>query len=395
MGTALKKRHPMPINRDVLVWARDRVRLSQAAAAAAAGISLDQLQQWELGPKIPTVKQARKLAEVYERPFLEFFSRERPPVKAPELVPDFRMQKDAEEPTEQYELILIQSEAEEIRLNALDLYELVGEKPPVLPAAIYASVTDDAEHVAAKARAILKLSFEQQMSLKSKDRDKFVSIIRKCFEMAGILVTKNSGLIHFGARGVCFYADTLPVIIFSNESPAAQAFTLAHELAHIVLKQSAISGPPGSSSSSSKRIEDWCDAFAAAFLVPKSLLESIFTRPDSPALTITDQELDRLAKKFAISEHAMLVRLVNLGYVRPNYYWAVKRPQFLAREAQFKSRARSKYYGSRYRTSRGDLFTGLVLEAWSNRSITNHTASELMGIKNIAHLDAIRDRFHE
>jgi Zn-dependent peptidase ImmA (M78 family)/transcriptional regulator with XRE-family HTH domain len=395
MSAALKKRKLIPINPDILVWARDRVRLSQVAAADAAGVRLDQIQQWERGPKTPTVKQARKLADVYERPFLEFFSAERPDLSAPELVPDFRMHRDAEEPTEQYELILIQSEAEEIRLNAIDLYEVVGEPQPALPTAIYATLEDDPEAIAARARAILKLSVEQQVTLKAKDRDGFVSIIRKAFEDAGILVTKNSGLAHFGARGMCFYADILPIIVFSNEAPSAQAFTLAHELAHIVLKQSAISGPPGSAPAASKRIEDWCDAFAAAFLIPKEALEMLLKKPGTPALTIPDQVTASLAKRFAISEHAMLVRLVNLGYVRANYYWSVKRPQFLAREAQFKSGGRSKYYGSRFRTSRGDLYTGLVLEAWSNGAITNHTASQLMGIKNIAHLDAIRDRFHE
>ena len=91
----------------------------------------------------------------------------------------------------------------------------------------------------------------------------------------------------------------------------------------------------------------------------------------------------------------MLVRLVNLGYVRASFYWSIRREEFLAEESQYKSRGRSKYYGSRYRTSRGDLYTGLVLEAWSNGMITNHSAAEFMGIKNLAHLDAIRERFRE
>jgi Zn-dependent peptidase ImmA (M78 family) len=220
--------------------------------------------------------------------------------------------------------------------------------------------------------------------------------MRTAFEAAGILVTKNSGLAHLGARGICFYAEPLPIIAFTNEAPNGQVFTLAHELAHIALKQSAISGPPGSSATASgKKIEEWCDAFAAAFLVPRALLARELPRPESPAAQISDFELDRISKRFAISQHAMLIRLVNLGYVRASYYWNVKRPQFIAREAAFKAGGRAKYYGSRFRTSRGDLYTGLVLEAWSNGAITNHTASELMGIKNFAHLDAIRDRFHE
>ncbi len=393
MAAALKKRQPMPINREALVWARDRVRLSQEAAALAAGVTEDQIKAWEAGPKVPTVKQARKLAEVYDRPFLEFVTTSRPTVKALELVPDFRMHRGVQEPTEQYGLILIQSEAEEIRLNALDLYELLGEQPPMLPASFFATITDSAESVAARTREILKLAHSDQLGLLAKDKYKFVGVLRKKIEAAGILVTKNSGLAHFDARGLCFFATPLPIVIFSNESPSAQAFTIAHELAHVVLKQSGISGPPGGAAPSAKRIEDWCDAFAGAFLIPAETLGSFIEKPSRPAPAIDDETLNSIARRYAVSPHAMLIRLIHLGYVQASYYWKVKRPLFVAQESQFEGSGRSEYYGSRYRTSRGDLYTGLVLDAWSSGVITNHSASEFMGIKNISHLDAIRDRF--
>jgi len=393
MPTAAKKRHEMPINGDVLVWARERVHLNHDDAAAGAGVTPERLRDWERGESVPTVKQARKLAAVYDRPFLEFFSRERPPVKALETIPDFRTQKGVDIPKEDYELFLIQSEAEEIRLNALDLYDLLGEQPPTLPSRFFGTINDDAEVTAARVRGILDLSIEEQITLKWKERDRFVDILRAKFEAAGILVTKNSGLIQFGSRGMCFFAQPLPIIVFSSEAPSGQAFTLAHELAHVVIKQSALSGTPGGSKPSAKRTEDWCDAFAAAFLIPANALARVYSKPATPHPRITDYELDRLAKRFAVSRHAMLIRLVNLGYVRASYYWDEMRAKFLAIEAAYKRSGRSKYYGSRYRTARGDLYTGLVLEAWSNGSITNHSAAEFMGIKNIAHLDAIRDRF--
>jgi hypothetical protein len=71
----------------------------------------------------------------------------------------------------------------------------------------------------------------------------------------------------------------------------------------------------------------------------------------------------------------------------------VKKPLFDAQEANYKSFARSKYYGSRYRSSLGNLYTGLVIEAWNSGRITNHGAAEYMGIKNFEHLFDIRDNF--
>jgi len=390
---AAKIRQEMPINRDVLKWARERVGLSHDAAAEGAGVQPDQLKAWETGPKTPTVKQARKLAQVYDRPFLEFLSSERPKVKPLELVPDFRMHREAEPPEERYELLLIQSEIEEIRLNALDLFEMLGEQPPIVPDEIYASVKDDVEIVAVRARTLLQLPIEEQLALKAREKDSFVNALRLKFEAAGILVAKHSGLIQFQARGLCFYATPLPVIVFSNESPGAQAFTLAHELAHVILKISGISGVPGAASPSAKKVEDWCNAFASAFLIPSDALARFVTKLGSPLDRIEDKKLSDLAKTFAVSRHAMLIRLVNLGYVKASFYWNVKRTQFLEEEAQYKSFGRPKYYGSRYRAARGDLYTGLVLEAWANGMITNHNAAEFMGIKNITHLDAIRDQF--
>ena len=162
----------MPINSDVLVWARERVHLDRDDAAAGAGVTPERLRDWERGEKIPTVKQARKLAEVYDRPFLEFFSRELPEVKEPETIPDFRMQKGVEVPKEDYELFLIKSEAEEIRLNALDLFEILGEEPPVLPQAFFGTIEENVEMTAARARRILNLSVEEQTDLKSKEKDR-------------------------------------------------------------------------------------------------------------------------------------------------------------------------------------------------------------------------------
>ena len=89
----------------------------------------------------------------------------------------------------------------------------------------------------------------------------------------------------------------------------------------------------------------------------------------------------------------MLIRLVDLGYVESGYYWGKKRAEFLKEEEEFEGGGRAKYYGTRYRSQNGDLFTGLVMEAWDRRLITNHSAAEFMGIKNLAHLNDIRGDF--
>jgi len=385
-----------PFNGSVLRWARERVRLTPEVAAETVGVTPDQIRGWESGESVPTIKQARKLAHVYDLPFMEFLSKETPKIKPVDLVPDFRMHSGAEAPTELYELLMIQSEAEETRLNTLDLYDMLGMEPPVLPDNFYWKLSENTEVAASSVRAILQLPISEQLSRKGNDRAKFITAFRQYLERAGIITMKNSGLAAFGARGMSLFASPFPVLIFSKEAPTAQAFTLAHELGHVTLQESGISGPVGSAPSKTraKQIEDWCDAFAGAFLMPADEVEGVLHPvPSRPESAIDDGRIATVANAFCVSRHAALIRLVKLRYVTSRFYWEVKRPQFLQQEKEFKGGGRSEYYGSRYRSQRGDLYTGLVLDAWSNGMITNHNAAEFMGIKNIAHLDDIRSHF--
>ena len=214
-------------------------------------------------------------------------------------------------------------------------------------------------------------------------------------ERLGILVLKDSKLSKYGVRGLTLFTQPLPVVVYGAEAPTAQCFTLAHELGHIALQQSAISGPPTAQDarSEAERSEKWCDEFAGAFLVPAGALALIWAKPNEPQAQIGDDHLRQLANTFSISSHAMLIRLVHLGYVQRGYYWNVKRPDFLREEEEYKGGGRPAYYASRFRSSYGDLYTGLVLEAWSNGRITNHNAAELMGTKSLSHLFDIRDNF--
>jgi len=388
----------LPFNPDVFRWARERIGLPVEAVAKRVPTSVDRLVDWEDrdAERRPTVKQARRLATIYGRPFLEFFAREIPNVPDVDLVPDFRFHRTAPPEMEIVALEKIQRWAEEQRLNALDLLELVGEDAPRLPSELYATTRDDVEEVARNARNITSFPIERQFALKAAERRLLPDMLREVFSDCGVLVLRRSGLSRNRTRGICFFAEPLPIILYGNEAPGAQAFTLAHEFGHVLLRRSAISGGPrfGRVTDERKRIEGWCNRFAAAFLVPADALAQALAKPDRPQATIDDDILGGLAEQFAISRHAMLIRFVNLNYVDPNFYWRTKRPQFIREEEAFEAPfMRSKYYGSRYKNSLGDYYTGLVLEAWETGTISGHNAAEFMGIKNLEHLDAIRRNF--
>jgi len=395
-GTARKK-SDLPINPRMLRWARERAGRSVEEAATRSRVKVAQVTAWEdeHDSSVPTVRQARILAKFYDRSFLEFFRGEPPELPDPDLIPDFRLYRSADDPSQTRKLKNIQLWVEAQRTNALDLYSELGETPPTVPESLFATLAFDEEDAAARARVALKFSLEEQVGLKASERYQLPSILRRKIEATGILTLRRADLKAVRVRGFCIATYPLPVIVFGNESPAAQAFTLVHEFAHVLIKQSAISGPLPrvGGGKNERKIEEWCNQFAAAFLLPRDAVENRLARPDVPAEGIPDETLSELAQRFCVSEHAMLIRLVELRYVRASYYWNVKRPQFDKEEENYSGFGRASYYGTRYRSSLGDLYTSLVIGAWSNGRITNHNAAEYMGIKNLAHLRDVRENF--
>jgi transcriptional regulator with XRE-family HTH domain len=230
----------------MLKWAREWRGYSLEDAARRVSKKPEGIAEWESRNEDgPTVRQARALADLYERSFLEFFLSDPPPIKEPELVADFRVHRDAPNPDETRELKIIQGWAEAQRQNALDLFEKIGETPPLVPNELFVTASVDKadfNEAAENARRITKFSMIEQFGLPSSKQYELPNIIRSKLEGVGILTLRHSGLSDFDARGICIFAAPLPIIVFGSESPGAQSFTLAHELGHVVLKNSGISG---------------------------------------------------------------------------------------------------------------------------------------------------------
>jgi Zn-dependent peptidase ImmA (M78 family) len=106
-------------------------------------------------------------------------------------------------------------------------------------------------------------------------------------------------------------ADAYAPAVFVNgaHTKSAQIFTLAHELAHVWLAQSALDdADPGSLAGGQE--ERWCSAVAAEILVPLLALDQSY-RTDAPLTG----ELDRLTRRFTVSTLVILKRIREAGYL--------------------------------------------------------------------------------
>ena len=150
------------------------------------------------------------------------------------MVPDFRAHRGVDIDAENRILKDIQEWVEAQRTNALDLYQEIGEEPPIFPGHLFATVQTNVDEAAIATRDAMDFSIDFQMSLTAQQRLQFPDILRRKIERLGILTLKNNDLRELGARGMCLVEFPLPVVVFHNEAPSAQAFTLIHELAHVL-----------------------------------------------------------------------------------------------------------------------------------------------------------------
>jgi hypothetical protein len=101
-----------------------------------------------------------------------------------------------------------------------------------------------------------------------------------------------------------------------GNTKSAQMFTLAHELAHIWIGESALSSSdaahiPG------HEVERWCNEVAAELLMPLDAVKAEFSKNAD-----LNNELGRLAKRFKVSTLVVLRRLHDAGHLNQKEMWA-------------------------------------------------------------------------
>ena len=389
----MAKKNLAYINKDMLVWARSETPFANSLDQLLLRfprISLDNLKKWESGEELPSIREAKDLANIYKLPFASFFL-SKTPVKKPKRYTDRRTALGTEYGEMSYELWC---EISRICADRDTLLEFSDEDS--FPTSLIPTVneTDGVETVSDIIRSFLKLpvSFRFKKEYGSSSFNYFRNILEK----HGIIVAQISSVSLSEMKGLSIYEDQFPIIAINNKDfERAKTFSLFHEVAHLIRRSSSLCLIDDDVRNDDE--EKICDRIAAEVLMERTeftrIAASIFSREGE----WNNISLLNLADKFGVSTVAAFRRLHDLSIISEKQYYDMYRDINAAFEENIKAIEAARagkdipfYFHVRYVNSHGHLLPKMIVTAQSAGRITLGEACKIMNIKSKYYGDIAR-----
>jgi Zn-dependent peptidase ImmA (M78 family) len=359
----------------LLRWARNR-----------AGLDLDdlagrfpRLADWESGERHPTIRQLEEFAKATRTPVGYLFLPEPPTERVP--IPDFRTigSRRIEHPSPDLldTIYLCQQRQEWYR----DFARSQGDES--LRFVGSATLRNDVQETATLLRDQLGFDLEARRQMPT-----WTEALRRFIEQAdaiGVLVMVNGVVSNNNYRKLdpdefrgFALSDPLAPLVFINgaDTKAAQMFTLAHEIAHIWLGQSALSDIPPISKPTHD-VERWCNEVAAELLVPLAVLRSEIRRNEE-----LRDALDRLARRFKVSTLVILRRIHDAGVLKKEQFWRAYQQELDRLSAIAKSSGGDFYLTQAARV--GKRFARALVTSTLEGQTLHRDAFRLLGFSKLA-----------
>jgi Zn-dependent peptidase ImmA (M78 family)/transcriptional regulator with XRE-family HTH domain len=372
------------VNPKILVWARETAGFSQDEAArklisgAKATERLAALEAGELEPSRPLLV---KMAERYRRPLVAFYLTEAPD-PSPKGV-DFRTLAAVPTPEEEALLdALLRQVIVRHELVKTGLEELEEAEPLALVGS--GNIRDGVQSAVEALGAFLNVDRKDFRA--RKNYDSAFRFLRDATERAGVyvLLMGNLGSHHSNIdarsfRGFALADPIAPfVVVNENDSRSAWSFTLLHELTHIWLGQTGVSGYAGESDA-----EKFCDSVAAAFLLERSEL-AVLTETFDNDIEHNVFQIGLFAHELNVSRKMVAYNLMRVGLISQVLYRQLS-ARFDEERLAFEAERDSKTGGPDYYVVRrhriGTALIETVTRLLNSRTLTTTEAGKILGVK--------------
>lgn len=302
------------INHIILSWARKTAELSVKNAAHKLQIkdgktasAKDKLLDYENGTVAPSRSMLLRMSRVYRRPILTFYL-DKPP-RIGDRGEDFRTLPDyfIGEDNVYVDVLIRNIKARQnlVRETLIDedeelKLEFIGRN----------TVDQGIQHITQTLRDVLNLDLDE-FRAQPRYLDAF-KLLRHRAEEAGVfvLLQGNLGSHHTNIsvtafRGFALSDDIAPFIIINDrDAKSAWSFTLLHEMVHLALGQTGVSG---SGSYAEKQIEKFCSDVASEILLPSVEFKTF--QPTSLDFELIKEEISNYAFSKKISSSQIAYRL--------------------------------------------------------------------------------------
>jgi Zn-dependent peptidase ImmA (M78 family)/transcriptional regulator with XRE-family HTH domain len=378
------------VSHEILRWGRETAGLSAAEAVDRLGISdargvpaVERLLALEAGKVEPSRALLLKMAQLYRRPLVTFYM-SAPPRKG-DRGEDFRDVPDRHTDSE----ALVDALVRDIRARQRTVRDILGDDEDTQPLTFIGSMSmrDGVGAVLASIRQVLRIDLSEFRAQSSPESG--FALLRSRVEAAGIfvLLMGNLGSHHTAIdveafRGFALADDIAPFVVLNDQdAKTAWSFTLIHELAHLWLGTTGVSG-----AFADAQIEKFCNDVAGGFLLPANELPLL--RVDiATNLATTAQRIGAFAEERHLSSSMVAYSLLRAGFITEDS-WRALASQFRAqwrksrdahREGQRDRDGPSYYVVRRHRL--GSALLHFVSRSMAAGALTPTKAGQVLGVK--------------
>jgi len=364
------------VSQSVIKWAIERSGLERELIAQKLGIHTQALQGWERenGPH-PPFSKAQELAKILRIPFGYLYLKKPPSGSLP--LPDFRGFNRSYKPTN--DLLDLLNDI----LFKQDWYRDYAKesKLPTLKFVRSFELSDSIFDVAANIRLTLGITQRLRQSVSS--WTEYLSTLARQTEDSGILVMRSGVVANLSKRKLRIdelqgfaIADPIAPVVFVNsvDFTASQTFTIAHELAHIWIGQTALANADELGDSHGE-VEAFCNRVAAEVLVPSEEFLNAWKYDSVPA---GPKRIQHMARQFWVSTLVVVRRAHELGRITDDQFEQFKEAE------RAKRRKLPSSGGDYYRNlvaRMGARLTTAVLGEVNNGNLPLRDGAQLLGMK--------------
>lgn len=374
---------------DILRWARETAgydlveaarRIQLNATKASSGP--DRLAALEAGEGEPSFSLLNRMAKQYHRPLLTFYLPQVP--RKADVGQDFRTLPEKGDPAN----TLLDALLRDIKARQALVRELLEDDDDTNEVGFVASL-QPAGNVGPIADAIVEgITFDRAHYRAAQTRDAAFAYLRACAERAGVYVLLAGSLGSWQTaievsvfRGFAIADRIAPFIVINDQdAKSAWSFTLLHELAHLCIGATGVSG----GAMASAGIEKLCNEVAASILVDDDEIAGL-------PIGNVGQAINAASNQWRVSRSMVAYRLRLAGRVTETHWRELTdgfRQEWLALRANERAANREREGGPNYYTIRrhrvGTALLSLVKRGLREGSVTPMRAAKMLGVKPMA-----------